>query len=45
MITSKTLPYSDGPQVFESILRIGHGFVRNGVQQEFLSMSSKVSAW
>ena len=34
----------NGPEAFESILRIGHGFVRNGVQQEFLSMSSKVSA-
>ena len=44
MITSKTLPESDSPEAFESILRIGHGFVRNGVQQEFLSMNSKVSA-
>ena len=41
MITSKTLPESDGLEAFESILRIGHGLVRNGVQQEFLSMSSK----
>ena len=41
MITTKTLPESDGPEAFESILRIGHDFVRNGVQQEFLSMSSK----
>ena len=39
MISSKTLPESDGPEAFESILRIGHGFFRNGVQQEFLSMS------
>ena len=44
MLTSKTLRESDGPEAFESILGIGHGFVRNGVQQEFLSMSSKVSA-
>ena len=44
MITSKTLPENDGPEVFESNLRIGHGFVCYGVQQEFLSMSSKVSA-
>ena len=44
MITSKTIPYSDGPEAFKSILRIGHGLVRNGVQQEFLSMSSKLSA-
>ena len=25
----------NGPEAFESILRIGHAFVRNGVQQEF----------
>ena len=45
MITNKTLSENDGPEAFESILRIGQGFVRNGVQQEFLSKSSKVSAW
>ena len=45
MLTRKTLREIDGPEAFESILGIGHGFVRNGVQQEFLSMSSKVSAW
>ena len=45
MITNKTLPENDGPKAFESILQIGQGFVRSGVQQEFLSKSSKVSAW
>ena len=44
MITNKTLPEKDGPEAFESILQIGHRFVRNGVQQEILGKSSKVSA-
>ena len=43
MITSKTLPENDGSEVFESILQIGHRFVRNGVQQGFLSKSCKMS--
>ena len=45
MISNKTLPENDGPKAFESILQIGHRFVRNGVQQEFLSKSSKMTAW
>ena len=44
MITNKTLPENDGPEVFESILQIGHRFVRCGVQQEFLSKNSKMTA-
>ena len=34
MISSKTLPENNDSEVFESILQIGHRFVRNGVQQE-----------
>ena len=44
MITNKTLPENDGPEAFESILQIGHRFLRNGVQQEFLSKSSEMTA-
>ena len=44
MISNKTLPENDGPKAFESILQIGHLFVRNGVQQEFLSKTSKITA-
>ena len=44
MNTNKTLPENDGPEAFESILQIGHGLVGNGVQQEFLSKSSKMTA-
>ena len=44
MITNKTLPENDGPKAFESILQIGHRFLRNGDQQEILSKYSKVSA-
>ena len=44
MITSKTISVNDDSEAFESILQIGHRFVRNGVQQEILSKSSKVSA-
>ena len=44
MITNKTLPENDGPEAFESILQIGHCFVRYGVQQEFLSNCSKMTA-
>ena len=45
MISNKTLPENNGPKAFESILQNGHRFVRNGVQQEILSKSFKVSAW
>ena len=44
MISNKTLSENDGPEAFESILQSGDRFVRNGVQQEILSKSSKVSA-
>ena len=44
MITNKTLPENDGPEAFESILQIGHRFLRNWVQQEFLSKSSEMTA-
>ena len=35
MINSKTLPKNDYSKAFDSILQIGHRFLRNGVQQEF----------
>ena len=44
MITSKTLTENDGFEAFESILQIGDRFVRNGVQQDFLSKSFKMTA-
>ena len=45
MIRSKTLPENDDSEAFESILQIGHRFLRNEVRQEFLSKSSKMSVW
>ena len=44
MITNKTLPENDGPEAFESLLQIGHRFVRNGVQKELLSNCAKMTA-
>ena len=35
MIVSKRLPENDDSEAFDSILQIGHRFLRNGVQQEF----------
>ena len=35
MISSKTLPENDDSEAFDSILQIGHRFLRNGVEQEF----------
>ena len=35
MISGKTLPENDDSEAFDSILQIGHRFVRNGVKQEF----------
>ena len=35
MISSKTLPEHDDSEAFDSILQIGHRFLRNEVQQEF----------
>ena len=35
MISSKTLPENNDSEAFDSILRIGHRFLRNEVQQEF----------
>ena len=43
MISSKILPENDYFEALDSILQIVHGFLRNGVQQEFESNSFKMS--
>ena len=35
MISGKTLRENDVSEALDSILQIGHRFVRNGVKQEF----------
>ena len=43
MISSKTLPENNDSEAFDSVLQIGHRFLRDEVQQEFQSKSSKIS--
>ena len=43
MISTKTLAENDDFEACDSILQIGYGLLRNGVQREFYRKSSKMT--